>query len=62
VVVNHASKKSEGSGARVVKAIKMAGREAVLAHANVVSGPNIKKIIAAATTLSLDGKNRYACA
>jgi len=40
----------------VVKAIKVAGSEAVLVYANVVSGPDIKKIIAAAITLSLDGK------
>lgn len=56
MAVNHASKKSEESGARVVKAIKVAGSEAVLVYANVVSGPDIKKIIAAATTLSFDGK------
>jgi 3-oxoacyl-[acyl-carrier protein] reductase len=34
----------------------VAGSEAVLVHANVASGPDIKKIIAAAITLSLDGK------
>jgi 3-oxoacyl-[acyl-carrier protein] reductase len=40
----------------VVKAIKVTGSESVLVHANVVSGTDIKKIIAAATALSLDGK------
>jgi 3-oxoacyl-[acyl-carrier protein] reductase len=40
----------------VVKAIKVAGSEAVLVHANVVSAPDIKKIVAAAKALSLDSR------
>ena len=56
MVVDHSSESSEESGAKVVKAIKAAGSEAVLVHANVVSAPDIKEIVVVATALSFDIK------
>ena len=56
VVVNHSSEKSGSAGAAVVKSILAAGSRAVLVHANVVSQPDISKLVKAALELSPSGK------
>ena len=54
-MVNHSSPKSGEAGAAVVKAIRAAGSNAVLVHANVVGLSDTKKLVNAAVELSPSG-------
>lgn len=56
VVVNHASEKSAGMAAEVVKMIIAEGGKAVVVQADVVSTAGIDKLVQAAINLSPDGK------
>jgi len=53
---NQYSKKSEEPGAKVGRAIKSTGSEAVLIYACAVSAPDIKKSFVATTALNLAWK------